>query len=207
MLQLNCDKVFIMKKKYKYIIGVDEAGRGPIAGAVAVGAVLIPANFNKNFFRDIRDSKQLTKIQREMWFKKIKKNKNMRYIVCFSEAGQIDKLGIVKAVKQAIDRALNKLEAETNVCLVLLDGRLKAPLVYKNQKTIIKGDEKEPVISLASIVAKVSRDRKMVNLSKRYPEYGFEKHKGYGTKEHLRAVRKHGLCTIHRKSFLKKLSI
>ncbi|HJL55618.1 MAG: ribonuclease HII [Candidatus Pacebacteria bacterium] len=194
-----------MRKMYKYTIGIDEAGRGPLAGPVAVGVVLMSANFNKKLFSSVRDSKQLTKIGREKWFEKIKENKNIRYIVCFTDAGQIDKFGIVSAIKKAMNRALKKFEVAPNKCKVLLDGTLKAPKEFKNQKTIIKGDEKELVISLASIAAKVERDKKMINFSKKYPKYNFEKHKGYGTKEHYKKIKKHGICDIHRRSFVNLL--
>ncbi|MFQ5661651.1 MAG: ribonuclease HII [Candidatus Paceibacteria bacterium] len=210
--------------KYKYIIGIDEAGRGPLAGPVAVGAVLVPADAPQGLtvprshlsrryrsssrndlmtFSRVKDSKKLTEIQREKIFEKIKENKNIRYIVCFASARQIDKLGIVKAIGNALKKALAKLDANPNKCKILLDGTLKAPVKYKNKKTIIKGDEKEFVISLASIAAKVERDKKMQNFSKKYPKYNFEKHKGYGTKEHYRKIKKHGICDIHRKTFVK----
>jgi ribonuclease HII len=220
--------------KYKYIIGIDEAGRGPIAGPVAVGAVLFEKNEYKKFKKDVcgkrsvlkeersdgersvleeqthtilKDSKKLSEKKREKWFEKIKENKNIRYIVRFTNAEQIDKFGIVKAINNALKRALIKLKVNPKQCLVLLDGGLMAPREFKNQKTIIKGDEKEPIISLASIVAKVSRDRYIVKLSEKYPEYGFDRHKGYGTKVHYEKLGKYGLCNIHRRSFLKNSAI
>jgi ribonuclease HII len=194
-----------MKYRHHFIIGVDEVGRGCIAGDVAVGAVLIPANFDKKFFRGIRDSKKLSESQREEWFRKMNNNKKIQYTVCYEKAAQIDKNGLTKSIEKAIKKALKQLAAQPRKCLVLLDGTLKAPDEYARQKTIIKGDEKIPAISLASIVAKVFRDRQMTRYAKRYPKYGFEKHKGYGTKAHLRAIQKHGVCEIHRRSFLKKL--
>ena len=103
----------------------------------------------------------------------------------------------------AIEKIFLKFKLEPSECLVLLDGNLKAPKEFKNQETIVKGDEKEPVISLASIIAKVSRDRYIVDLSKKYPEYEFERHKGYGTKLHYEMLKEHGLCNIHRRTFIK----
>ncbi|MDP6387809.1 MAG: ribonuclease HII [Candidatus Pacebacteria bacterium] len=194
----------MLENKINYTIGIDEAGRGPLAGPVAVGVVLIQTGFNRRFFSGIRDSKQLTEIQREKWFGKMEENKNIRHAVCFTNAGQIDKFGIVKSVNKAMKRALERLNVSSKQCRVLLDGRLKAPSIYKLQKTIIKGDEKEPIISLASVVAKVKRDRKMIRLAKRYPKYCFEKHKGYGTRLHYKKIKKYGPCTLHRRSFIIK---
>lgn len=223
-----------MKIKYKYIIGIDEAGRGPLAGPIAVGAVLFEKSEYEKFKKgvcgkglssrrfeakrkigrmsvleeqthyDLKDSKKLSEKKREEWFEKIKGNKKIRYAVCFISAKQIDKIGISKTTKNAIKRTLLRLKVKPKKSKILLDGTLKAPKEFKNQKTIIKGDEKEPVISLASIAAKVSRDRYMVKLSEKYPEYSFEKHKGYGTKLHYEMLEKYGFCNIHRRSFLKK---
>src|SRR3990167_531228 len=130
---------------YKYVIGIDEAGRGPLAGPVAIGAVL----FSKNEY------------------KKFKLRLNGKF-----------------KLESNILKDSKKLSVNKDKCLILLDGALKAPSIFLNQKTIIKGDEKEPIISLASIAAKVKRDRKMTSLSKKYFEYNFEKHKGYGVKAH-----------------------
>jgi len=123
-------------------------------------------------------------------------------------AAAIDKKGIAPAIRKALDASLEKLEKrglKAKDCDVLLDGALRAPSKYKKQKTIIKGDLKEKVISAASVFAKVSRDRKMVLLGKKLPEYKFEKHKGYGTKAHIKAIKKHGLTKHHRKTFLRRL--
>ena len=195
------------KRGYKYIIGVDEAGRGPLAGPVAVGAVMVPADFSKRFFRGIKDSKRLKKELRESWFSKL--SSLDKSIICFSVsfvgASLIDRRGIAPAVRLAVGRCLKKLKADPKECLVLLDGSLKAPKKFIFQKTIIGGDDIEPVISMASIAAKVKRDRKMVRIAKSYPKYGFEKHKGYGTKSHCRAIKKQGPCEMHRRSFIKNL--
>lgn len=192
----------------KYIIGIDEVGRGPIAGAVAIGAVLLSAEYDKSYFDGVKDSKKLTVKKREAWLEKIKAECDegrAKYIVSFIGEKHIDDYGIVSALRKATDDALSRLFVLPDECLILLDGGLKAPEKFKFQKTIIRGDESEIPIALASIVAKVERDRKMILLAEQYPEYGFEKHKGYGTKEHYENIEKHGLCDIHRRSFLKFL--
>ncbi len=191
-------------KNFDWIIGIDEAGRGPIAGPVSVGTVMIPADFDAGFFVGIRDSKQLSSERREEWFVKMKEHPSIHVAVSLVGASHIDSRGIVSAVKTAMARNLRELteDIDPGSILVLLDGSLYAPRHFTHQETIIKGDELVPVISLASIAAKVTRDRHMVRLGEKYPEYGFEKHKGYGTKEHYRNLKKHGHLNIHRSSFL-----
>lgn len=204
-----------------YIIGIDEVGRGPIAGPVAVCALAIYKNklFYKNgkytmvHFKNFKDSKKLSATQREKWLEKInieKEKGNISYKVSFQSNKVIDKKGIVFAINKCLSDSLNSLNqpscrADINPksSLVLLDGGLRAPTEYINQKTIIKGDEKELVIALASIVAKVTRDALMVKLAAKYPGYGLEKHKGYGTALHYKALKNKGISAIHRKSYLK----
>ena len=188
----------------KYLVGIDEVGRGPLAGPVAVGVLVMKENLK--IFGKIRDSKKLSEKQREEWFEIIcaeRQRGALDFSVSFVSHIMIDKRGLAWALRTATARALTRLAIPTDSA-IFLDGGLRAPEIFKNQKTIIKGDEKIPVIALASIVAKVTRDRLMIRLAKRYPEYGFEKHKGYGTKEHFAAIKKHGLCPIHRRSFLLK---
>ncbi|MDQ5971103.1 MAG: ribonuclease [Patescibacteria group bacterium] len=194
----------------KYIIGIDEVGRGPIAGPVAVCAFLSArqdlAGIIDGIDLPMRDSKKLTKIQREKWFEYLKHEKvkgNCDFAVSYVSAEMIDKFGIVKAIQKALNTSLEKLDFQNSDVSIYLDGGLKAPAEYTNQQTIIKGDELHPVISCASIVAKVSRDKVMANHAKEYPEYGFEKHSGYGTKAHYEAIKKYGATTLHRKTFLK----
>ncbi len=205
-----------MAEKFKYIIGIDEVGRGPIAGPVAVCALAICKNKNLNQktkfaivnFGNFKDSKKLSHLQRLKWLEKIneeKKKGNIFYKVCFESNKVIDKKGIVFAINRALDNSLKALPINKKSCRVLLDGGLKAPKEYKNQKTIIKGDEKELAIALASIVAKVTRDAVLVKLAQRYPNYGLEKHKGYGTRAHYKDLKKYGLSSIHRQSFLRGL--
>lgn len=206
-----------MDKEIKYIVGIDEVGRGPIAGPVCVAAFCILADDSDNLMEKfkietnlpLRDSKKLTKKHREKWFSFLqeqKKNKVCDFAVSFVSPENIDKHGIAKCIQKALDTSLFNLiknyNLEPNNYKLILDGGLKAPVEYINQETFIKGDELHPVISLASIVAKVSRDNLMEKFSKEYPEYGFEKHAGYGTKAHYEAIKKHGQTPIHRKTFI-----
>jgi ribonuclease HII len=201
-----------MKCVTSYLIGIDEVGRGPIAGSVAVGAFLVKGRLPKAFLK-VKDSKQLSPEQREVWFEKIEaeiaRTGSMYFHVSFQSQKIIDKKGISYAIRTALALAVENVSKKIhsfnpNTCEVLLDGGLRAPDHFKNQKTIIRGDASEPVIALASICAKVIRDRQMRALSKKYPHHGFEKHKGYGTKAHYAAIKKHGLTVLHRRSFLKR---
>lgn len=198
----------------KYIIGIDEVGRGPVAGPVTVGALLVFFENMKEVsekFDGFKDSKKLTPKKRNEWFANIsqaQKDGLLEYKVVFVDNKKIDQFGIAPAIKSCITSSLKLLVSQEpgsweEDCLVLLDGGLKAPEEFLNQQTIIKGDEKELVIALASIMAKVTRDALMCKLAKKYPEYGLEKHKGYGTKAHMEAIKKHGISEIHRKTFLK----
>ena len=190
-------------RKSRWIVGVDEAGRGPLAGPITLACVLCPKNYARRFLRGIKDSKRLTLTAREEWLQKIK---NHPKFFCFSVSSGpavIDREGLSKTVKRAIARLLRKAEIKGQTSFqVLLDGSLFAPQKYR-QKTIIKGDEKVPVIAAASIVAKVSRDRKMARLARLFPQYAFEAHKGYGTRLHYKMLKKHGPCAIHRQTFLR----
>ncbi len=194
--------------KPQFLIGIDEVGRGPIAGAVAVGAFCIPVNNLskvRRIFKGVKESKQLSEQQREGWFGIIQQSKKLGLIdfaVTFQSEKVIDIKGLSYAIKYALKISLNSVAVNPSKVQVLLDGGLKAPIEFTNQKTIIKGDEKELVIALASICAKVLRDRKMNALAKKYPQYGFERHKGYGTRAHYEAIKKHGVLPLHRKSFL-----
>ena len=198
--------------KDTFVVGIDEVGRGPIAGPVAVAAFQLQGARCKVQVREaekklgikLRDSKKLTPERREIWFKEIKKWQKeglCDFKVSMVSAKEIDKIGIVPAIKKCLSNSIFSLNI-SNSTQILLDGGLKAPQKFKNQKTIIKGDEKEPVIALASIVAKVTRDRLMCRLAQKYPNYGLEVHKGYGTKKHYDEIKKRGQSPIHRKTFL-----
>ena len=215
-----------MKRGTKHIVGIDEVGRGPISGPVAVGAVLIFYEHYKKvekLFPVVKDSKKLSAKARESWLVNIREAEQKGYLtskVSFVSSAEIDKKGIAPSIRKALAEALETVVSkgrslriwakvrpwETTEVRVLLDGGLKAPAQYAFQETIIKGDEKELAIALASIVAKVTRDEMMTKLAKKFPEYGFEQHKGYGTRAHYAALKKHGLSKHHRKSFLKKLA-
>jgi len=194
----------------KYIIGIDEVGRGPLAGPVLICAVCLPrtSKYNKTFLKDFVDSKKLNHEKRLELFKKAQKsqkNGQVSYVFSFVGSALIDRDGISKALKIAIKRALKKLDLPERECMVLLDGSLIAPCEYIFQKTIIKGDDRVKIISCASVLAKVKRDKLMIRMSKKYPNYNFDEHKGYGTKKHISAIKKHGPSQIHRQSFLKNL--
>lgn len=197
--------------RHKYIIGIDEVGRGPLAGPVAVGAVCIYAKFNRHvtkLFPVVKDSKKLTPKRRTEWHTRIRDAERRGYLFCavsFVAPSVIDKKGLSYAINIALEKSLSAIEHSSDETIILLDGGLRAPSHYSKQKTIIKGDEKELVIALASIVAKVARDERMVLLAKKFPNYGFENHKGYGTHAHYEAIKKNGITKHHRKSFLKNI--
>lgn len=195
-------------KHITHIVGVDEVGRGPLAGPVTLGACVVPVSFTRKQFKGIKDSKQLTSQSRDAWYAEmciLKAKGDINFSLCSITPKQIDTKGLSWAINTALSNCLEALALNPETTVVLLDGGLKAPTVFKYQKTIIKGDEKEFSISLASIAAKVTRDAEMTKLAKKYPEYGFEVHKGYGTIKHREAIKKHGPSKIHRMSFLKKL--
>lgn len=186
------------------LIGVDEAGRGPLAGPVAVGIVAVPPGFDvRAEFPGITDSKLLGARKRENIFEAAAlraQQGDILFRVKFSAHTYIDRFGITRAVRKAAWRGIREL-ADASESTILLDGLLRAPKEYF-QRTITGGDLKVPVISLASVLAKVERDRLMERLSALYPQYGFEAHKGYATPEHRLALRRHGLCEIHRRTYL-----
>jgi len=186
-------------------VGVDEVGRGPLAGPVAVCAFLWYGERFPKELKGIKDSKKIPEKKREEWYGKIsqfKKEGKCDFKIIYKSAKYIDKFGISKAIRECLKSALTSLPVNPKKVTVLLDGGLKAPVEYKNQKTIIKGDTKEAVISAGAIVAKVSRDKLMKKLGKKYPKYGFENHKGYGTVAHRFAVRDFGLINEHRTTFI-----
>lgn len=190
------------------MLGVDEAGRGPLAGPIAVAVVSTKHDIRavKRLFKGIRDSKKFSEKQREEWFTKLRRLRKegvLDYTVAFSGAETIDKYGIASATKRALTRAIKRIAVKPKESKILLDGTLYAPKKYTNQETIIRGDDRIPIIAAASIVAKVLRDRKMKRLSKKFPNYSFEIHKGYGTRVHYNRLKKHGLSPIHRRSFIR----
>lgn len=206
-------------QKAKFLIGIDEAGRGSLAGPVAIGLVAWAIDdwpIIKKFLRDYpvgKDSKKLTPKQRDFWFGKVQElniSQLAKNKVSLVSNKVVDKEGINFAVNQGIKTCLDSCEVAFGArlsaqALVLLDGGLKSPPEWVYQETIIRGDEKELIISLASIVAKVSRDRHMTKVGKKYSQYDFSRHKGYGTKLHCQTIKKFGPCSIHRRSYLSGL--
>jgi len=204
----QCACYIAYMQEYTYIAGVDEAGRGPLAGPVAVGVVVASADLDMDVIEGITDSKKLTAPQRESWLEKIKEiqsSTNLQYTVAYANNDEIDKFGITEATKQALQSCITDTHCiDPDNTKILLDGNLSAPNSFTNQHTITKGDIKEPLISAASICAKVLRDEKMQKYHKQHPEYGFASHKGYPTQTHYAAIEEHGPCKIHRKSYLTK---
>jgi ribonuclease HII len=189
----------------KYLVGIDEAGRGPLAGPVAVGVARVAVGYDVlAAFPGLNDSKKLTEKKRDVLFEILQQEVaagNVRVRVCLSSERVIDEKGIAYAIRSALARGLETLLPDPKEGKVLLDGSLSATKEYE-QETIIGGDGKEPAIMLAALAAKVTRDRLMIKLAKDYPQYGFEGHKGYGTKAHMAAIGEYGICAIHRKSFV-----
>lgn len=191
----------------KFTIGIDEAGRGPLAGPLAVCALSLSDESEIFGTEKIRDSKKMSEKKRDEIFLKIQEEARVgkiKYSVAFISAQIIDEKGIRHALESATKKVLEKINVE-KTDKILLDGSLKAPEVFTNQTTIIKGDETEPAIALASVVAKVSRDAKMKKLAEVFPQFGFEQHKGYGTKMHIEAIVKNGMTIEHRRSFCKNI--
>ena len=182
---------------YTAICGVDEAGRGPLAGPVCAGAVILPRGLE---IPGLNDSKKLTdKKRRELY--PIIKEQAIAWGIGFASHEEIDELNILQATYLAMSRAIQALEGKADFALI--DGN-RAKDFGIPLKTVVKGDSLSASIAAASVLAKVARDDIMLELAKEYPEYGFEVHKGYGTKQHYEALRQHGHCPIHRMSFLKK---
>lgn len=199
-----------MKNKIMYVVGVDEAGRGPLAGPVAVAAAVIPMHFSWRKIPGVTDSKLLTEARRERIFhiaQMLKKNKKIDYAVTLVGPECVDRKGVGHSVSLGINRCLRRLALEPECTRVLLDGLLFAPQRFSHQQTIVQGDQKEKAIGLASIIAKVTRDRYMVNISREYPSYEFYAHKGYGTRAHRMLIQKHGVSRMHRKTYCKNLLV
>lgn len=187
------------------IVGVDEAGRGPLAGSVVAAAVKLKKYSEE--LQEINDSKKLSEKKREKLFDIIMENFEVGIGV--ANSNEIDEINILNATFLAMRRALedlkNKVKINEESTLILVDGNFKIREYSGKQEAVIKGDAKSLSIAAASIIAKVTRDRMLVEEDKNYPEYGFAKHKGYGTKAHREALLKYGACPIHRKSFLTKI--
>jgi|AntRauTorckE6833_2_1112554.scaffolds.fasta_scaffold15064_1 ribonuclease HII len=191
----------------KWLIGIDEAGRGPLAGPVTVGVVKIPVDFDWSLIPGVNDSKKISEKKREVIFNAVQplvEQGLIAYTVKSVSAKSIDAKGIAPAIVRAIASGLEDLALDPTECFIKLDGSLKAPATFP-QETIIGGDGKEQVIGLASIMAKVTRDRYMVKQAELYPQYGLAQHKGYGTKAHREAISQHGFTPIHRQTYCKNI--
>ena len=182
---------------YTAVCGIDEAGRGPLAGPVYAAAVILPAGCD---IPGLNDSKKLTEAKREALFDVIC-DRAVAFGIGSADEKEIDAVNILQATYLAMRRAVEALPVPCNFAMV--DGNRMPPLPVPG-RTIVKGDAQSASIAAASILAKVSRDRLMLQYARQYPAYGFEKHKGYGTKDHYAALEAHGPCPIHRLSFLKK---
>ena len=196
-----------MGESFQYIVGVDEVGRGPLAGPVLVCAVLLTKVTDKEIrqkvFDRVRDSKQLSEKKRKEYSKKLKLS--VKYKCASASPKLIDRIGIQKATEKCVAEVLNNIVEDKVNTLVLLDGGLKAPYTY-NHRVIVKGDEKEISIAAASIIAKVRRDSYMKRISNRNEKYAFCSNKGYGTKEHIEAIKLNGITKYHRKTFCKNFA-
>ncbi|QRN41702.1 MAG: ribonuclease HII [Neisseriaceae bacterium] len=188
---------FNMKQNssYNLIAGVDEAGRGPLAGGVYAAAVILPKQY---YLPNLRDSKKLTSLQREKLNQAIQ-NQAISFAIANASVDEIESLNILQATLLAMSRAISQLQPCAHQ--VQIDGNHIPKNLTIPAQCIIKGDNKIAQISAASILAKVARDHEMMILDKQYPEYGFAKHKGYGTKDHLNALKKYGYIESHRKNF------
>lgn len=186
------------EKGFNIICGVDEAGRGPLAGPVYAAAVILPSDC---VIEGLNDSKKLTEKKREKLFDEIK-DKALAYGIASADEKEIDEINILNATFLAMKRAIDSLSVRPD--LALIDGNQK-PHTDIEEVTVIKGDAKSMSIAAASVLAKVSRDRFMLEMAEKYPQYEFARHKGYGTKLHYEKIAQYGVCDIHRRTFLKKI--
>lgn len=186
------------EKGFNIICGVDEAGRGPLAGPVYAAAVILPSGC---VIEGLNDSKKLTEKKREKLFDEIKE-KALAYGIASADEKEIDEINILNATFLAMKRAIDSLSVKPD--LALIDGNQR-PHTDIEEVTVIKGDAKSMSIAAASVLAKVSRDRFMLEMAEKYPQYEFARHKGYGTKLHYEKIAQYGVCDIHRRTFLKKI--
>lgn len=214
MAQQQCFMTFDRERlaSFPAIIGVDEAGRGPLAGPVVAAAVCLrvedySALEREEAWRAFNDSKKLSKATREQLMEQLlewEKQERLRMGIGQGSVAMIAELNILGATRAAMQEAIEKIGSHGKEALILVDGRPLKPFPYAHT-AIVKGDGLSLAIAMASVVAKVTRDRLMAELDRRYPLYGFAKHKGYGTQSHRAAIREHGSCAEHRALFLRKL--
>ena len=187
------------EKGFNFVCGVDEAGRGPLCGPVCAAAVILDPKME---IQGVNDSKKLSEKKREALFEIIKE-KALAYSVAFASVEEIEEYNILQATFMAMNRAIEGLNIKADYALI--DGNRIPANIKIPCETVVKGDAKSSSIAAASILAKVSRDRLLLEYDEKYPQYNFAKHKGYGTKEHIEAIKKYGPCEIHRASFLTKI--
>lgn len=195
---LKKEELTLYNENVKYICGIDEAGRGPLAGPVVIGAVILPMD---SLIEGVNDSKKVSEKKREKVFEEIIAQA-ISYNVGIVDQNTIDEINILNATKLGVKKAIEGLEVKPD--LILIDALTNIETFGIPYKSIIKGDAKEYSIAAASIIAKVTRDRMMIEWDKIFPQYGFAKHKGYGTAAHIQALKENGPCMLHRKSFIKK---
>lgn len=194
---LKQDESKLYSEKVEYIAGIDEAGRGPLAGPVVVGIVILPKD---SMIEGVNDSKKVSEKKREKVYEEIIKEA-IDWGVGICDQNEIDDINILQATKLALTRAIESLKTKPD--LILVDALTNIDTKGIPYRSIIKGDAKEYSIAAASIIAKVTRDRMMYEYDKIYPQYGFAGHKGYGTAKHIAAIKENGPCIIHRKTFIK----
>ena len=196
---LKLEEEQLYKTGVNYICGIDEAGRGPLAGPVVVAAVILPQD---SFIEGINDSKKVSEKKRELLYEQITKEA-ITWGVGIVDQQTIDDINILNATKAGLTQALQELSQKPD--LILVDALSHINTLGIPYKSIVKGDAKCYSIAAASIIAKVTRDRIMRTWDEVYPQYGFAKHKGYGTKMHIDAINEYGICSLHRKTFTKNL--
>jgi len=204
----------LWQKGYKFVAGLDEAGRGPLAGPVVAAAVVI-SDFKKIKIKNINDSKKLSEKKRNYFYKILTSHKDIEWGIGIVSEKVIDKINILEATKLAMQKAIcdanirmHANNTNRKIDFLLLDGNFRLNINLL-QKSIIKGDQKVISVAMASIIAKVTRDKLMQKFHKKYPQYRFDEHKGYPTELHIKMLKKYGICKIHRKSFapIKKLGL
>ena len=211
--RLRTERMYLFERKYAdlgFLIGVDEAGRGPLAGPVCAGAAVLPAD--RTFFY-LNDSKKLTEKKREALYGFLQREA-LACATAFVEPARIDEINILEATYEAMEQAVLSVIArlaekgipETRTGALLIDAVHVKQLERFKQVSIVKGDAQSASIAAASVLAKVTRDRLMEEYDRQYPQYGFAKHKGYGTAAHIAAIREYGPCPIHRKTFITKFT-
>ncbi len=194
----------LWEKGFRAVVGIDEVGRGPLAGPVVACAVCAKPGLAQLFKIKLRDSKQLTPKQREKLCPILTTHPAIEWGIGSVSPKLIDKINIYQATKLAMKKAVQDLQRKlkkNSIDFLIIDGTMTLEKIQISQKAIVKGDEKVFSCAAASIIAKVTRDRIMLRYHKKYPQYGFNKHKGYGTKLHFKMLKKHGSCPIHRHSF------